>query len=100
MSCLRSEEAFSICSSSAKAKSSAGVFRFSSWRFMDLCIARGREEIWTGLWKVARTEPGGRDRISEYIGKCERKPAGGVAVPLPTGDMQGCRYYKGLGSKR
>src|SRR5689334_22461839 len=34
-SCLRSEDAFSICSSSAKASSSDGVFRLSSLRFME-----------------------------------------------------------------
>jgi hypothetical protein len=35
MSCLRSDEAFSICSSSANANNSAGDFRLSSWRFIE-----------------------------------------------------------------
>src|SRR5262245_10130379 len=34
MSCLRSADALSICSSSAKLRSSAGVLRLSSWRFI------------------------------------------------------------------
>ena len=36
MSCLRRLLAFSICSCSAKASRSAGVLRFSSWRFIVL----------------------------------------------------------------
>ncbi len=105
MSCLRSEEAFSICSSSAKANSSAGVFRFNSWRFIDLCVsrekglgARGRGVLGPASGGLPGRSPAAGKRFSGLSGKGGRKPAGGVAVPLQDGDMHIKHDYKGLGS--
>src|SRR6476661_3270519 len=75
MSCLRRDDAFSICSSSAKASSSAGVFRLSSWRFMDVRVALRDDGSSAGGLRGQNPAAAGRLRgLSE---KCERKPAGG-----------------------
>ena len=49
MSCLRSEDAFSICSSSAKFSSSAGVLRFEFLEIhVEAIVVGGRDERTAG----------------------------------------------------
>src|ERR1700693_1460821 len=95
MSCLRRDEAFSICNSSAKASSSAGVFRFSSWRFIEFFVVSGQGSPVFGA--LARTESG---RLQGNLGMTGRYEETGVRR---VGSLTECRYasqtrLQGLGS--
>src|SRR5437763_14348051 len=94
MSCLRKDEAFSICSSSANASNSAGVLRLSSWRFIGFRVVVGAESpVFGGL---AGTESGRREGW-RLAGRCEEKPTGGMTGPLPTPDTEVKHELQGVG---
>ena len=96
--------AFSICSSSAKARSSAGVFRLSSCEIHFVHEAEIRDEgRATCLRRAGANEPAGRRRAS-MAGSVKRS-AGDSLIPSPKADMQvkqDCKskFRRCAGSKR
>src|SRR5437764_8429401 len=98
MSCLRSDEAFSISSSSAKANGSAGVFRFSSWRFIWFYVVRG-----AGIARLrepccGRSPSGVRDVGEGW--ESEKNTGQRCVDSLPNADMQVKHDCKGLVQSR